>query len=389
MAEKGKAKRIALVGATASDVRDVIIEGPSGLLEISPLESRPRYEPSKRRLTWPNGAKAFCYSAEEPDRLRGPQHDLALADELAAWKYPQTLDMLLMGLRLGQDPRLVIATTPKNTPLVKRIIKHRGTAITRGRTSDNAMHLAPAFSDNMTASYGGTRLGRQELDGELIEFAEAAWFPMFSKDRHVSIDAEYNPNLPVMLAIDAGVSICTGAVFLQHVDYGEYKHKINIFGDFYQENAFSEVNARAIMELAVELCRTRLDRVRIDPAASARSGTGPAAFNEYERVFGNLLKRWPQHRVIDGLEHIELLLGTPDNPPDLIIHPRCTRLIEAFGGYERQTSRGEFLNVPKDPNHPHEDLMDALRGGIRDIYPQGRKIKPVFRKVRPEEFFNG
>jgi phage terminase large subunit-like protein len=163
--------RIALVAATAADVRDVMIEGESGILAISPTWNRPVYEPSKRRVTWPNGAIATAYSADEPERLRGPQHDAAWADELAAWRYADAWDQLMFGLRLGKNPRCVVTTTPKPTKLVRELVKRDGkdVVVTRGRTEENRANLAPAFLNQIVSKYAGTRLGRQELDAELLE----------------------------------------------------------------------------------------------------------------------------------------------------------------------------------------------------------------------------
>lgn len=168
--------RIALVGATAADVRDVMVEGESGILAVCEPWNRPLYEPSKRRLTWPNGAMATAYSAEEPDRLRGPQHTHAWADEVAAWASPDTWDMLLMGLRLGARPRAVVTTTPRTVPLMRAIQASPGLVITRGSTRDNAANLAPSFLSSLMTRYEGTRLGRQELDGEeLDDNPDALW----------------------------------------------------------------------------------------------------------------------------------------------------------------------------------------------------------------------
>jgi phage terminase large subunit-like protein len=167
--QSGKYGRVALIGATAADVRDVIVEGESGILAISPPNFRPVYEPSKRRLTWPNGAVASTFSAEEPDRLRGPQYDLAWCDELAAWQYAEAYDQLQFGLRLGQNPRQVITTTPRPTKLIKEIIKDPTTHVTRGSTYDNRDNLAPAFLAQIIKKYEGTRLGRQELNAEVLE----------------------------------------------------------------------------------------------------------------------------------------------------------------------------------------------------------------------------
>ncbi len=163
-------RRIALVAPTAGDARDVMVEGESGILACSPDWNRPVYEPSKRRLTWANGAQAATYSADEPERLRGPQHDAAWCDELAAWRFPEAWDMLQFGLRLGSRPRCIVTTTPKPTKLIRDLIaRHpRDVAITRGRTADNAANLASSFLSTVERQYAGTRLGRQELDGELL-----------------------------------------------------------------------------------------------------------------------------------------------------------------------------------------------------------------------------
>lgn len=174
MAQPGA--RIALVGPTAADVRDVMIEGESGLLSVCEPWNRPVYEPSKRRVTWPNGAMATAYSAEEPDRLRGPQHTHAYCDEVAAWARPEAWDMLMMGLRLGEHPQVVATTTPKNVPIMRAIQGSPGVIVTRGRTLDNAGNLAPSFLTGLMARYEGTRLGRQELEGEdLDDNPDALW----------------------------------------------------------------------------------------------------------------------------------------------------------------------------------------------------------------------
>jgi phage terminase large subunit-like protein len=163
------ARRIALVAPTAADARDVMVEGESGLLAIAPPADRPLYEPSKRRLTWPNGAVATLFSADEPERLRGPQHDFAWCDELAAWRYPEAWDMLMFGLRLGDDPRAVVTTTPRPTRLIRALIADPKVVTTRGATAENRANLAPAFLAQIVQRYQGTRLGRQELDAELLD----------------------------------------------------------------------------------------------------------------------------------------------------------------------------------------------------------------------------
>jgi len=166
----------ARVAPTAGDARNVMVEGESGILAISPPWDRPHYEPSKRRLTWPNGAIATLYSADEPERLRGPQHDATWCDELGSWRHPEAWDMLMFGLRLGTDPRVVVTTTPRPTKLIRALIADPKAVVTHGTTYENRANLAPAFLDQIIRKYEGTRLGRQELDAELLDdVAGALW----------------------------------------------------------------------------------------------------------------------------------------------------------------------------------------------------------------------
>lgn len=164
------ARRIALVGETLHDVRSVMVEGVSGLLAIHPHNERPIFEPSKAQLIWPNGALAQIYSAACPDGLRGPQFDAAWCDEIAKWQNGEEVwDMLQFALRLGETPRAVVTTTPRPVPILQRLLKLETTVTSRARTIDNAGNLAPAFLEEMQRRYAGSPLGRQELDGELIE----------------------------------------------------------------------------------------------------------------------------------------------------------------------------------------------------------------------------
>lgn len=164
----GRDGRIALVAETFGDAREVMIDGISGILGVARAE-RPAYEATRRRLLWPSGAVAQMFSSEDPESLRGPQFDLAWCDELGKWRHQrETWDMLQFGLRLGSAPRQLVTTTPRATPLMLALVKDAGTRVTNIRTQDNAANLAAGFLDAVRARYGGTRLGRQELDGELI-----------------------------------------------------------------------------------------------------------------------------------------------------------------------------------------------------------------------------
>ncbi|QGP78102.1 DNA-packaging protein [Sphingobium sp. CAP-1] len=181
IAEADPAARIALVGATLGEARSVMVEGESGLLRIAPWWARPDYAPALRRLRWPNGAEARLFGAAEPESLRGPQFSHGWADEIAKWAGGEAAwHNLMMALRLssqtGCAPRVLATTTPRPVPLVRALVARDGddVVVTRGRTADNDANLAPGFVAAMAASYGGTRLGRQELDGELIEEVEGA-----------------------------------------------------------------------------------------------------------------------------------------------------------------------------------------------------------------------
>ena len=184
----GPTERIALVGETQGQVRDVMVEGVSGLLAIHTRWERPTWSPSLRRLKWPNGAIAQAFSAEDPEGLRGPQFGAAWSDELAKWPNLQECwDMLQFGLRLGERPRQVATTTPRPVPLVKRLLADPHVAVSRAATRANRFNLAPEFLRTVQEAYGGTRLGRQELEGEIVEeSADALWTRAMIEDCRIA-----------------------------------------------------------------------------------------------------------------------------------------------------------------------------------------------------------
>jgi len=168
-AEKGETEYITLAASKALDIRDVMVEGESGILAISPNSFRPLYEPSKRRLTWPNGVKALLLSADEPDTFRGPQCGKAWADELAKWPYPEAWTQMMFGLRLGSTPQVIVTTTPRPTALIRDLMRRESTHVTRGTTYDNQANLAKAFLEEIIQEYEGTRMGRQEIWAEMLD----------------------------------------------------------------------------------------------------------------------------------------------------------------------------------------------------------------------------
>jgi phage terminase large subunit-like protein len=206
MAEGDGDLRIALVGATMAETRAIMVEGESGLLAIAPDGMRPDFEPSLRRLTWPNGAVATLYSAAEPEGLRGPEHHIAWADECAKWEHgARAWDNMALSLRLGSAPRIVATTTPRPVPLVRRLMGEAGIVVTRGRMADNALNLAAPYVAAMHGIYGGTRIGRQELDGELIEDVEGALWT------RAMMSAAFSATAPALCRVVIGVDPPAGS----------------------------------------------------------------------------------------------------------------------------------------------------------------------------------
>jgi len=203
--DEGRCKRIALVGETIDQVREVMVFGESGIMACSPPDRRPDWQATRKRLIWPNGAVAQAFSAHDPEGLRGPQFDGAWVDELAKWKRArETWDMLQFGLRLGEAPRVCVTTTPRNVGVLKDIVAVPSTVVTSAPTEANRAYLAESFLDEVRARYAGTRLGRQELDGILIDEAEdALWTPAMLEAARVESLPEFDR---VVVAVDPPVT---------------------------------------------------------------------------------------------------------------------------------------------------------------------------------------
>ncbi len=218
---RGRWRHVALISETAADCRDVLAgdgkmpsdpSAGSGILQVHPKEFRPVYEPSKRRLTWPNGAAATLYNATEPEALRGPEHDAAGCDELCKWQYArETWDMLQFGLRGGANPQVMITTTPKPTALLKEIMSDPHTIVVRGSTMDNSSNLPPAFLDNLLKRYEGTRQGRQEIYAEILDDMPGALFKRSDIDACRVKVHQLPPLVRVVIAIDPAVSTNEGS----------------------------------------------------------------------------------------------------------------------------------------------------------------------------------
>lgn len=161
-------KYVNLIGATADDARDIMIEGESGILAICPDHERPEYRRASRKLIWQNGAESLIFTADEPERLRGKQHYKIWADELASWRYPEAWTQAMMGLRLGDKPQAVVTTTPKPTKFILDLVNNKRNIVTIGTTYENKANLAPGFFQYVITKYEGTRLGMQELEAKIL-----------------------------------------------------------------------------------------------------------------------------------------------------------------------------------------------------------------------------
>ncbi|WP_422932056.1 hypothetical protein [Singulisphaera sp. PoT] len=202
--------------------------------------------------------------------------------------------------------------------------------------------------------------------------ADGVWFPQFDDGHNVSVHAEYEPRLPVHLSIDSGV--CTGAVAFQ-VRQDRGRHLITVFADHFAEGQSAESNGLQLLELLRDRRGTRL-RLSTDPAGGSRNPVGPTVIGEYERVGLRPLERWPVGPVADSLALLEGLVRGADGSVSLLVHPRCRHLIQAMKSYRRAKRGGQWQDYPEDPQHPAEDLVDALRGGLKLEFPEGRTPKP-------------
>ncbi len=318
--------RIALVARTAADVRDVVVEGESGLLAIHPPAERPLYEPSKRRVVWANGSQAGCYSADEPDLLRGPQHHFAHADELATWQRAnETWSNLRLGLRLGAHPRVVVTTTPKPTRLLQELLSAPTTVVTRGSTYSNAANLAPSALEEFRRLYEGTRIGRQELHGEMLTDTPGALWTRATLDEHRVKEA---PELVrVVVGVDPAVtsgeaSDQTGIVVAGRSKTGHWyvladrtcrlspdgwaRRAVAAFDEFKADRLVAEVNnGGELVESVLRTVRRTLPVTKVHASRGKRTRAEPiAALYEQGKV----------HHVgaFHALED-EMTAFTPDN----------------------------------------------------------------------------
>lgn len=291
--------------------------------------------------------------------------------------------------RPGRDPRfgLMMGDTNPGDPahwLLKRCQAGRTALWDTTHAANPALHDGRAWTPDgiryrarLDRLKGARR--RRYFEG-LWSAAEGQWFEGFDSDRHVTEAAEFDPRYPVHLAVDTGVH--TGAVLFQ---IREPKApgddpRITVFGDYYAFNVAAYDAALAIRDLVGRLCGGRIDKGSTDPAGDSATSFGITVLQEYERARLKLTP-WPIGPVADGLALIDSFLMADSTPPGLAVHPRCVSLIDAFANYKRAMRRGQWTDKHEDPQHPYEDVMDALRGGLKAAYPEGRRKPLTFRKA--------
>ena len=354
MAHEHPGCRIALIGETAADCRDVMIKGDSGLLNVDPTLDEASWSPTNRCLTWPNGSKAWTYNATEPDQLRGPQHHFAWVDELAKYRYIQEVwDQLLFGLRLGQKPQVLVTTTPQPKKLIKKLHADPTTAVTNGATLDNIANLAKSAVDQMYDRYAGTRLGRQELEGEILgDIPGALWSPDMIEDtrlKEVPTDLER-----VIVAVDPAASSEEGAD----------EHGIVVVGLARDKDGYAR---GYVLEDAT--CRGRPE--------------------DWAKTAVRMYRKWSADRIVaeknNGGEMVETVIRTADRSvPVKLVHASRGKVVRAepisalyeqgrihhVGMFEHLEDQmcSFSVDVVRSSSEGSPDRVDALVWGLTEIF---------------------
>jgi hypothetical protein len=344
----------------------------------------------KRRVrqsyTYPNGTEWIVGGLDKPSKILSTSYDLAFVNEAIELDEE---DWETLQSRIGRPERqhplnCLIGDTNPGDPshwLKRRCDAGRCPEWTSRHRDNPELHDGRDWTEKgrlylaRLERLTGTR--RKRLFEGVWAAGEGQWFETFG-DQHVDKSAAYQPGLPVRLAVDCGVE--TGAVWFQVRGEGE-SAVVTVFGDYYSFNRSAHENAHAILDRTRALCGTaRVDRGLVDPSGGDRTAVGPTVLAEYERA-GLRLTPWPRYpgSVNDGLALLDSFISV--DPPGLLVHPDCQHLIQAFANYKRAKRGGQYLDIPVDPQHPHEDLIDPLRGGLQDRFPEGRRPAPAFRRT--------
>lgn len=376
----GRYKRIALVAETGADARDVMVEGESGILACHPKDFRPEYQKTNRKLTWPNGAVAYTYNATEPDQLRGPQHDAGWVDELAKFQYMQdTWDQLQFGMRLGLHPKILVTTTPRPLPLIKKLIADEDTFVTRGSTLDNEANLAKSTIKQLYDRYGGTRIGRQELEGEILSDIPGALWSRSSIDnnrlREVPDSLER-----VIVAVDPAAS----------------------------SNEGSDENGIVVVGLARD--KDGYARGYVLEDATLRGSP-----EEWAKTAARMYRKWQADKIVaeknNGGEMVESVIKAVDRSlPVKLVHASRGKIVRAepisalyeqdrvhhvgrFDELEDQMCLFSVDNI-RNENTGSPDRVDALVWGLTEIFDKivgRRRANPnkAAQQLKQDDWFEG
>jgi hypothetical protein len=345
----------------------------------------------KRRVrqsyVYPSASELVLGGLDEPSRILSTAWDIAFLNEAIEGTEESWETLKSRMSRPGRRSRFGYLLGDTNPGHPDHWLKKRGDA---GSTAiwDTRHEANPALYDGRRWTPAGVRYFQESLDpltgsrrarlrDGLWAVGDGLWFDAFDPRRHVAESAGFDPALPAFLAVDPGV--VTGAVLFQVRSAGGL-HWVNVFGDYLSENLTAEANARAISGLAGQLCEGRLANRYCDPAGGARNPIGPTVMAEYARA-GLPLQPWSKANpsVADSLALVEGLLDPVGGQPRLTVHPRCRHLISAFGNYQRAKRAGQWMDFPEDPQHPAEDLIDALKGGLHARIPARKTL--IVRKV--------
>lgn len=358
--------RIALVAETAADARDVMVLGESGILAVHPPEERPEWSPTNRLVTWKNGTKAWVYNATEPDQLRGPQHHFAWVDELAKFRYIQeTWDQLQFGLRLGEHPRTLVTTTPQPKPLIKRLVSDSRTHVVRGSTLDNRANLAQNTIEALYDRYGGTRLGRQELEGEILGDVPGALFSLENIDEN-RVKTAPEDLLRVIVAVDPSTSSEEHSDETGIVVVGIAKNEDNYVHGYVLEDASLRGTPEDWAKKAISLYR----KYSADKIVAEKNQGGEmvlSVFRAIDRTVPVKLVHASRGKVVRA-EPISALYEQ-----NRIHHVgRLDKLEDQMCAFSVDISRA----------HGSPDRVDALVWGLTEVFS---KITSTPRKLKTEE----
>jgi len=372
--QRGLARSPLLVGQTSADTRDIMCRT---ILDVSPPWFRPKYQPSRRSIVWPNGAIGMTLSAEDPEQARGPNADACWCDELGAWtRAGETWRNVTLAVRHGAAQTFV-STTPKRIDCLKAILAAPTTVVSTESTLANRLWLSPEFVDQILALYADTTFAESEIQGRMVDIVEGVWFHKFLESKHVQ-PIDYLRGQPVFVSVDAGTSRTTAAIMFQTQRLDQFRVRFLCLDAYLEVDKFSAENAAAILrQFKARFPDVEPSHVYIDGSSGQRTSLGPTAFGEYQRCFGEkkVIPVWDQN-VCDSLDAIQGALERGD----VIVHPRAVSLISAFKNFSRQSRGGQFLDVPAVSQSPFEDSIDALKYAVISILPP-RKPGPIFHRI--------